>query len=67
MMQAMAVAPLDKQGVPDLSQMIVISYAGTNPGDWKDVKRTCARLVVLGQNGISWFSNARVCNVWLGN
>ena len=36
-MQAMAVAPLDKQGVPDLSQ-IVISYAGTNPGDWKDVE-----------------------------
>ena len=22
-------------------------------------KRTCARLVVLGQNGISWFSDAR--------
>ncbi len=36
-MQAMAVAPLDKQGNIDTSQ-IVIAYAGTNPQDLNDLE-----------------------------
>ena len=36
-MQAMAVAPVDKNGNIDTSQ-IVISYAGTNPKDWNDLE-----------------------------
>lgn len=36
-MQAMAVAPIDKKGNVDTSQ-IVISYAGTNPKDLKDLE-----------------------------
>lgn len=36
-MQAMAVAPVDKKGNVDTSQ-IVISYAGTNPKDWNDLE-----------------------------
>ncbi|WP_375152183.1 hypothetical protein [Enterococcus mundtii] len=36
-MQAMAVAPLDEKGNIDTSQ-IVISYAGTNTSDIKDIE-----------------------------
>ncbi|MGM0218919.1 lipase [Enterococcus sp. AZ126] len=36
-MQAMAVAPLDKKGNVDTSQ-IVITYAGTNPKDFNDLE-----------------------------
>ncbi|WP_432228203.1 hypothetical protein ACQ3MN_07750 [Enterococcus faecalis] len=36
-MQAMAVAPIDKNGSVDISQ-VVISYAWTNPSDWTDLK-----------------------------
>ncbi|MBP2097656.1 hypothetical protein J2Z52_000465 [Enterococcus rivorum] len=36
-MQAMTVAPLDKNGRVDTSQ-IVISYAGTNPKDLNDLE-----------------------------
>lgn len=36
-MQAMAVAPLDKDGNVDTSQ-VVIAYAGTNPKDMKDLE-----------------------------
>ncbi|HDV0852293.1 TPA: lipase [Enterococcus faecalis] len=58
-MQAMAVAPLDKQGVPDLSQ-IVISYAGTNPGDWKDVETDLRTIGGFWDKTASpGFSNAR--------
>ncbi len=36
-MQAMAVAPLDEKGNVDTSQ-VVISYAGTNTSDFKDIE-----------------------------
>ena len=36
-MQAMAVAPLDEKGNVDTSQ-VVISYAGTNKSDCKDLE-----------------------------
>ncbi|WP_375148408.1 hypothetical protein [Enterococcus mundtii] len=36
-MQAMAVAPLDEKGNVDTSQL-VISYAGTNTSDIKDIE-----------------------------
>lgn len=36
-MQAMAVAPLDKNGKPNLSH-IVVAYAGTNSSDLKDIQ-----------------------------
>lgn len=36
-MQSMAVAPVDKNGNVDTSQ-IMIAYAGTNPKDWNDLE-----------------------------
>ena len=35
--QAMAVAPVDKDGNPDTTQ-VTIAYAGTNPTDIEDIK-----------------------------
>ena len=47
-MQAMAVAPLDKNGKPDLSH-IVVAYAGTNSSDLKDIQ-TDIQSIGLGSN-----------------
>ena len=47
-MQAMAVAPLDKNGKPNLSH-IVVAYAGTNSSDLKDIQ-TDIQSIGLGSN-----------------
>ena len=47
-MQAMAVAPVDKNGKPDLSH-IVVAYAGTNSSDLKDIQ-TDIQSIGLGSN-----------------
>ena len=47
-MQAMAVAPVDKDGNVDTSQ-VVIAYAGTNAGDPKDLE-TDAQSIGLGRD-----------------
>lgn len=47
-MQAMAIAPVDKDGNVDASQ-VVIAYAGTNAGDPKDLK-TDAQSIGLGRD-----------------
>ncbi|EMC16399.1 hypothetical protein SMU108_09588, partial [Streptococcus mutans M230] len=49
-MQAMAVAPLDKNGKPDLSH-IVVAYAGTNRSDLKDIQ-TDIQSIGLGEKRI---------------
>ncbi|MGL9744282.1 lipase [Enterococcus sp. DIV1368e] len=43
-MQAMAVAPLDEKGNVDTSQ-VVISYAGTNTSDFKDIETDIRTIV----------------------
>ena len=49
-MQAMAVAPLDKNGKPNLSH-IVVAYAGTNSSDLKDIQ-TDIQSIGLGEKRI---------------
>ena len=46
----MAVAPLDKNGKPDLSH-IVVAYAGTNSSDLKDIQ-TDIQSIGLGEKRI---------------
>ena len=45
-MQAMAVAPLDEKGNVDTSQ-VVISYAGTNTSDVKDIETDLRTIIGL--------------------
>ncbi|EHG14096.1 hypothetical protein [Streptococcus intermedius] len=71
-MQAMAVAPLDKNGKPDLSH-IVVAYAGTNSSDLKDIQ-TDIQSIGLGSNKLhtteetllppesSWIANENPAN-----
>ncbi len=71
-MQAMAVAPLDKNGKPNLSH-IVVAYAGTNSSDLKDIQ-TDIQSIGLGSNKLhtteetllppesSWIANENPAN-----
>ena len=53
-MQAMAVAPVDKNGNVDYSQ-VVIAYAGTNSSDIKDIEADFQSLV-LGRDKLQLLS-----------
>ena len=71
-MQAMAVAPVDKNGKPNLSH-IVVAYAGTNSSDLKDIQ-TDIQSIGLGSNKLhtteetllppesSWIANENPAN-----
>jgi hypothetical protein len=60
-MQAMAVAPVDKNGNVDYSQ-VVIAYAGTNSSDIKDIE-TDLQSLVLGRDKLQLLSGLNSAKV----